>query len=178
MSGRPSRADIDDVDQLAHMPLPRLRALWRDIMGRTAMPPQRRVLIRELAWRLQERRSPDEAWGGLDPETLRLLNTAIRALSIKVSAESPSSSSAASVRAAPRPTRHRATSLPTTSRLVRMYRGMAHEVTVHADGTFIYHGQTYRSLTAIARLITGAERSGPKFFGLTTTARSREGESR
>jgi hypothetical protein len=175
VSGRFSRADIDDVDQLASLPSERLRELWRDIIGRAAPPKQRRVLIRELAWRIQERRSSE---GGLDPETLRMLNAAIRALAVKAPSESPSSNVAATVRAVPPPTRHRAASLPTTSRLVRMYRGTAHEVTVDADCAFIYRGQPYRSLTAIARLITGAECSGPKFFGLTTTARSREGTTR
>lgn len=141
-------------------------------MGRAVLPKQRRLLIRELAWQIQERRSPG---GGLDAETLRMLNAAIRALSMKDSAGAPLNAHAARVRLAARTTQQRTILLPTTSRLVRMYRGTAHEVTVQHDGTFVYRAQPYRSLTAIARLITGAECSGPKFFGLTTTARSRNG---
>jgi hypothetical protein len=34
------------------------------------------------------------------------------------------------------------------------------------DDGFLYQDQPYRSLSAIARVITGAHRSGPRFFGL------------
>jgi hypothetical protein len=39
------------------------------------------------------------------------------------------------------------------------------------EGGFIWKGTTYRSLSRIAREITGAHWSGPRFFGLTGTAR-------
>ncbi len=51
------------------------------------------------------------------------------------------------------------------TRLVREWQGQTHHVLVTAQG-FDYSGQVYRSLTAIARRITGTARSGPLFFGL------------
>jgi hypothetical protein len=59
-------------------------------------------------------------------------------------------------------------SAPTLSpgaRLLREWQGKMHEVVVVDEG-FVYSGQTYRSLSAIARTITGTNWSGPQFFGL------------
>ena len=55
-------------------------------------------------------------------------------------------------------------------RLLREWNGKTHVVEVTEDG-FLWKGQSHRSLSAIAREITGARWSGPRFFGLTGTAR-------
>jgi hypothetical protein len=51
------------------------------------------------------------------------------------------------------------------ARLVREWNGRTHEVEVLADG-FLWRGQRFRSLSAVAREITGTRWSGPRFFGL------------
>jgi hypothetical protein len=51
------------------------------------------------------------------------------------------------------------------ARLVRVWKGKTHEVTV-IDRGYAYRGKKYRSLTNIAELITGVHWSGPRFFGL------------
>ena len=51
------------------------------------------------------------------------------------------------------------------TRLIRSWRGTRHEVSVLKKG-FAYRGKVYRSLSEIARLITGTRWSGPRFFGL------------
>ena len=51
------------------------------------------------------------------------------------------------------------------ARLVREWNGRTHTVTVEKEG-FTYAGRGYRSLSAIAREITGARWSGPRFFGV------------
>jgi len=51
------------------------------------------------------------------------------------------------------------------ARLLRDWNGRTHAVDVTQDG-YLYDGITYRSLSAIARRITGAHWSGPRFFGL------------
>ena len=56
-------------------------------------------------------------------------------------------------------------SLKQGARLVREWHGRTHTVTVTEDG-FEYGGTTYPSLTKIAKKITGAHWSGPRFFGL------------
>lgn len=53
------------------------------------------------------------------------------------------------------------------TRLVRDWHGIGHVVTVRDDG-FDYDGRRWSSLTAIARAITGAKWSGPRFFGLAS----------
>lgn len=57
------------------------------------------------------------------------------------------------------------------SRLLREWNGATHVVDVTEDG-FRWDGQTWQSLSAIARAITGAHWSGPRFFGLTGKAGS------
>jgi hypothetical protein len=52
------------------------------------------------------------------------------------------------------------------TRLVREWQGEVHTVTIIKNG-FEYQEKPYKSLSAIARLITGAQWSGPAFFGLT-----------
>ena len=56
------------------------------------------------------------------------------------------------------------------TRLIREWQGETHEVMV-MEGGYAWRGERYRSLSRIARLITGAHRSGPAFFGL----RNRDG---
>ena len=57
----------------------------------------------------------------------------------------------------------------TGTTLVRQWRGHTHAVLVREDG-FEYEGQHYLSLTVIAKRITGAHWSGPRFFSLTKRA--------
>ena len=58
------------------------------------------------------------------------------------------------------------------TKLIREWQGMVHEVLALEDGQFAYGGKTYRSLTMIARQITGTNQSGPRFFGLKPSASS------
>src|ERR1035437_5242725 len=61
-------------------------------------------------------------------------------------------------------------SLKPGARLVPEWHGRTHTVTVTEDG-FEYAGTSYPSLTKIAKKITGAHRSGPRFFGLLATGK-------
>lgn len=54
-------------------------------------------------------------------------------------------------------------------RLVREWHGTVHVVTVHEDGGIHWNGRSWRSLSEIARTITGTRWSGPAFFGLKAT---------
>lgn len=51
------------------------------------------------------------------------------------------------------------------TQLLREWGGQTHRVSVEPDGRFRYAGRTWTSLSAIAREITGARWSGPRFFG-------------
>lgn len=154
-----------DVRHLLRMRIGELRRLWTELFGPRSTPPtQKFVLTREIAWRLQVEKS-----GDLDAVTRRLLKAAMR--------DAVAARSAISTRAtqpeAPTPGRTRprrsavSGTLPTASRLVRTWGGRVHEVEIlDAGKAFRYRGQQYKSLSEIARVITGSRWSGPRFFGL------------
>ena len=64
-----------------------------------------------------------------------------------------------------RQTRPRSAKLLPGTRVLREWGSTTHEVTVTDQG-YVYRGMTYRSLSVIAKIITGAHWSGPKFFGI------------
>lgn len=132
-----------------------LRSEWRRLF-RTA-PPQlsRDLILRAVAHRLQER-----AHGGLAPATLRRLATLSREL-----------------RADGQSTPDPGPQIRPGARLVREWRGRTHTVEVTENG-FEYAGATYPSLSPIAKAITGAHWSGPRFFGLARRASASEREAR
>ena len=133
--------------------LPQLRADWERLTGRPPPTELRRdLLMRALAYKLQERAS-----GGLDRATRK------RLAQIAASIERGQTHGLAS---APR--------LRPGTALTRDWQGRAHTVLVLDQG-FEYAGQTYKSLSEIARAITGTRWSGPAFFGLTRTARGKGG---
>ena len=118
-----------------------LRQHWRELFDREPSPGMRRNhMIPILAYRAQEK-----TFGGLKESTVRML----RELALGIATEA---------QAAYRP--------KTGTRYVREHNGKLHEVTVVLDDAFEYEGRSYRSLTEIAKAITGTKWSGPAFFGL------------
>jgi Protein of unknown function (DUF2924) len=132
------------IARLQQLSLGELRVEWRRLFR--AQPPNlsRDLITRSVAYRLQE-----VAYGGLPKATLRKLMS----LADELKAEGQ-----ISVDAGPQ--------IKPGARLIREWRGRTHIVTVTEDG-FEYAGRAYSSLTKIARAITGACWSGPRFFGLT-----------
>lgn len=139
-----------EVESLRTMPIAELRALWRAKFK--SQPPKAfgpDLLRRSIAYRIQE-----QAYGGLDPATKRLLNQLI--------AQSARNKDGKIV--VPRRIKPGAV-------LVRNWKDKSHRVMVLDDGQFAYEGTPYASLSEIARLITGARWNGPRFFGLRDNAR-------
>jgi hypothetical protein len=125
-------------------PIKVLKQQWRALYG--SEPPHRvsrKLLTRAVAYRIQE-----QARGGLKLSTRRLLvrlgNDARGGQPLKF--EPTVTATAGTV-------------------LVRDWHGTAHEVRVLDQGV-LYKRKRYRSLTEVARLITGAHWNGPRFFGL------------
>ena len=126
-------------------PTQQLKEQWRELFGKEPPPDNRRFLESRLAYRIQEL-----AYGGLKPETrarLEALGEQLDGGNVVLRR----------IRADGRP-------LPGT-RLIREYTGVQHVVTVRADD-FEYERRPYRSLSAIARDITGTRWNGWTFFGL------------
>ncbi|PRY72157.1 DUF2924 domain-containing protein [Marivita geojedonensis] len=58
------------------------------------------------------------------------------------------------------------------TRILKDWGGKMHEVLTTADGGATWNGQSYSSLSAVARAMTGTNRNGPKFFGLREGTRT------
>lgn len=113
---------------------------WAEVFGCPAPRHSQVGLLRgALAWHCQMVHLAGSGAGGVD----RLIR-ALRRKTISVAPASP---------------------VAPGTRLLREWQGQTHHVTVLAQG-FEYGGKSYRSLTAIARQITGTAWSGPLFFGL------------
>jgi hypothetical protein len=129
---------------LAGLPVSELRKAWKVHFASDAPSVRSRVVLCQLlTWQMQS-----EEIGGLDGATERALIKIGEALQRDGSYETK-------IRGG-------------FSRgvvLTREWKGVVHKVTVVADG-FQYFGKRFRSLSDIARTITGTRWSGPRFFGL------------
>ena len=139
------------IAALKTTPTAKLKEQWTALFHTLPPPYNRRFLESRLAYRIQEL-----AYGGLKPETVRRLeqlgeqldggNIAVRRL--------------------------RGSDIPIAgTRLIREYQGVEHTVTVMADG-YEWQGRPYKSLSAIARVITGTRWNGLLFFGLKNRRRA------
>jgi hypothetical protein len=138
--GRRALMTLDRLDELGPA---ELKEEWARCHGAPAPSVTPDLLRHGIAYRLQEKKQ-----GGLSRESKRLLRQAIAV--------------ARQDNATVSPTRR----LTPGTRLVRDWHGLGHTVIVLDEG-FEYDGRTWRSLTAIAKAITGSHRNGPAFFGLT-----------
>jgi hypothetical protein len=120
-----------------------LRKEWRRLYRTEPPRLSRDLLVRAIAYRIQELR-----YGGLSKATRRKLASLVEA---RDSGAEIAKEGAQRIKAG--------------ARLIREWNGRTHTVMVEQDG-FSYAGQNYRSLSAVARDITGARWSGPRFFGL------------
>ena len=133
-----------------------LRAEWRRLYR--SHPPlhiRRDLLVLAIAWKLQER-----VHGGLTTAQKRKLAGIAEDLR-----KNGDLSAGPAIRLKP------------GLRLVREWRGETHTVLVLEDG-FEWNGERRRSLSAIAREITGTHWSGPRFFGLRPRPKPFGGEER
>jgi hypothetical protein len=134
-------------EALARLPkldLGELRQQWRALYKAEASPHlSRELLLRAVAYRMQE-----VALGGLRPGWRHQLLRIAQQFKQTGAANAP-----------PRP------ELKPGTRLVREWQGRTYEVLVLDDG-LSWQGTSYRSLSALARKITGTAWSGPLFFGL------------
>ena len=136
----------NDLESLAALEGAALASAWTDVFT-AAMPEVAPSLLRRaLAYERQERK-----FGGL-PVVLRKQLEAVAAGRTAAMPEPP-------------------LKLKPGTRLMREWNGTIYSVLVTANG-FDFAGRTWSSLTMIARQITGAHQSGPRFFGLKRAKRS------
>jgi hypothetical protein len=138
MSGAPDSPARNDVAVLDTRERDALIAAWRRTLK--TPPPKgisRRLLVQILTYEAQVQQR-----GGLKPAVRRRL---ARWATGRAQAPSPR--------------------LRPGARLVREWNGVSHVVDVTEAG-LVWRGRRYRSLSAVARAITGTRWSGPRFFGL------------
>jgi hypothetical protein len=134
----------DELRVLALLNRHALAEKWGALLG--APPPprtSRSLMIRAVAYKLQE-----HAYGGLSAATRRILAGLREATSVQPPRE-----------------------LRPGTVLLREWQGATHRVTVIEDGV-LYRGKRHRSLSEVARVITGSRWSGPRFFGLKAYAKA------
>lgn len=137
------------VAALPKLPTIELWALWDRFFKRRPENPNRNYLESRVAYKLQER-----AFGGLSVGTQhRLINIGMRYSKIKGRLKSNN------IELAP------------GTILFREWGERDHKVTVTAEGSFEYEGKFFKSLSAVARHISGTPWSGPLFFGLKSKSR-------
>ena len=142
MTGRYHERSTEALSRLLHLDLGELRELWCHLYKTEAAPRlSRELLVRAVAHRMQE-----VASGGPRLELQRQLRQI--ALELQQTGR---------LRIPPQ--------VKPGTRLMREWRGRSHDVLVLDDG-FSWQGTHYRSLSSIARQITGTAWSGPVFFGL------------
>ena len=132
------------IADLACLPMSELWALWDRYFPRRPDYPNRAYVESRITYKLQE-----EAFGGLAPEMKHRLE-AIGAKHSKIKLRA----------------KRREFSFAPGTVLLREWGEREHRVTVTAEGLFDYEGRSFKSLTAVARHITGSNWSGPLFFGL------------
>ena len=140
---KPALDIASEITRLESLAPDQLREEWR-CLHQTPPPKRlsRDILLRGITYKMQE-----NAFGGLSKAIRRKLQP-IEALPEK--------------KRSPRPL------FKPGTRLVREWHGVTHTVVILADGVE-WRGQRYRSLSVVAREITGAHWSGPRFFGLNGT---------
>ena len=139
-----NRSLADELAELGGLDRKALKQRW-SALYRTEAPVHigRALLLQAVAYRLQER-----ALGSLKPSTRRVLERVAEGSARR----RPSSETLA-------------TKITPGTVLIREWHGVSHRVTVLKDGVLL-RGARYRSLSEVARKITGSRWSGPRFFGL------------
>ncbi len=142
--GNRTSGDLEaNIRELADLPRPDLTERWRQLYRAEAPKGiSRPLLTRAVAYGMQVKR-----YGGLKPAVRRQL---------RKMDDGGSARAAANLRPA---------RIAPGMRLIREWNGSSHVVEV-VDGRFVWNGKRYGSLSAVARAITGARWSGPRFFGL------------
>jgi hypothetical protein len=155
--------------RLETMTVNELRAFHLKHLGTSTNSRHRLWLIRRIAWRLQAK-----AEGGLSERALKRAAELAEGQQLRVRRPSdkqlPAMPRATKIVSLPATT---AVALSPGTALERVWKGEAHRVLVHPEG-FEYQGQFYKSLSAVAKSITGTKWNGHVFFGLKKQKRSKQ----
>jgi hypothetical protein len=149
------------VADLQQMTAGELRAKYAEVVGEQARSSHKNWLIRRIAWRLQANHE-----GDLSDRARRRAAELANDADVRVTP--PKGQRVAT--GAGKTVRAGAVSDPRLSgiseTILRKYKGQLVRVTVEANGTFEYEGRRYKSLSAVAKAVSGSHCNGFRFFGL------------
>ena len=141
---------VSQITGLPDLPMPELKALWKKLFQSDAPTHNRQFLERRIAYRLQE-----IEYRKVNPQLLDRNRRRIQAL----------------METGKNRVRDRDLNLMPGTVLTREFKDRVYRVVVAADGTYEFEGRAYRSLSMIAREITGTRWSGPLFFGVKDSSK-------
>ena len=158
-----------EVEALGRMTAGQLRQRYLELFGEPTRTGNRSYLVKRLAWRVQSL-----AEGGLSDRAKARAMELARDADLRTTLPRPpkaagEGSTTVTLPAKVKPSAHDRLPGPGTV-LTRTYRGTRVTVTVLKDG-FEHEGERYRSLSAVARKVTGTQWNGHVFFGLKATNR-------
>jgi hypothetical protein len=154
---------LELADQLTVIPsltVSELVERWR-VLGLGESPRLPAALLKRLLAQLLQ----EQAFGGPSAKAMRKLKAAAGAAANDVSMGVPAGSSSPSQQLWESPPSSRQVTLRAGTRLVREWNGRTISVEV-VDDHFVWNDAPYRSLSEIARAVTGTRWSGPRFFGI------------
>lgn len=148
-----------EIEALAEMSVRELQQRWYEVWGEPCRAKHKEFLRKRIAWKIQA-----NAYGGLSHRALERARELADETLLKIRGVDAPARPAAfkSARLLPGDGR---LPMPGTT-LTRIYEGKLICVIVRADG-FEWEGKKFKSLSAVAKAITGAHWNGYLFFGLT-----------
>ena len=160
-------SNLPDIEALGRQTVAQLKAKYRQLFGQESRSNHKQFLMRRVAWRLQA-----IAEGDLSERARQRALTLAQDADLRLTAP----------RSQPAPTKalgkHRDQRVPSPGTvLTRNFQGKILTVQVLEDG-FQYDNRVYRSLSAVARQISGSQWNGFLFFGLNAPAEALNDEKR
>ena len=155
--------------RLKAMTVPELRVAYAEVYGEETRSTSKPFLIKRILWRLQCNEQGDISERARE-RALAIANDAD--LRLRVPAKMPGAEKTREEpkkrsEPKPKPTHVRDPRIPRIgTELSRKYKGRHVKVEIEPDG-FRYNGETYPSLSAVAKAVTGSHWNGFRFFGLT-----------
>ncbi|MBF0590326.1 MAG: DUF2924 domain-containing protein [Magnetococcales bacterium] len=143
---------LQRVASLNRMAMPDLKKMWKELFGSAAPNYDKRFMIKRLAYRIQEL-----AYGGLS----KTAEQRLRAGQIERKTNTPKRVRQSAYKPAP------------GTQLIREWQGVDYCTTALENG-FEFQGQHFRSLSAVARAITGTRWNGLAFFGVKKAGQPNE----
>ena len=158
------------IERLRHMTTAQLQLKYRELFGQTSRSNHKNYLFRRVAWRVQAL-----VEGGLSERARQYAREIASDADLRLCAPQPLLDHQPTARVA-RASRQLDPRVPAAgTQLIKRYKDQTLTVTVLENG-YHYEERLYKSLSAIARQVTGTQWNGYLFFGLGLRKEQRRGE--